>query len=65
MEILSIIKKNRLEALFHDQFKKISQHIKLLGYIMDIEEQSACLVINFIMVYNYGFFFNHMALRQI
>ena len=31
---------------------------KIVGYNMDIMCQSACLVINHIMVYSYGFLFN-------
>ena len=29
------------------------------GYNMDIKQQSACLVVNPIKAYTYGFLFNH------
>ena len=41
-----------------DQFKKIvKRHIRV-GYNLDIMRQSACLVLNPITVYSYGFLFN-------
>ena len=40
---------------FHDQFKKIIKHYKIVGYSMDSMRQSACLLINPITVYSYGF----------
>ena len=36
---------------FHDQFKKIVNHYKRVGYSVGILRQSACLVINPITVY--------------
>ena len=43
---------------FSDQFKKIIKRYKRVGYNMDIMRQSACLVVNPITVYSYGFRFN-------
>ena len=43
---------------FSDQFKKIVKRYKRVGYNMDIMRQSACLVVNPITVYSYGFLFN-------
>ena len=43
---------------FSDQFKKIVKRYIRVGYNLDIMRQSACLVINPITVYSYGFLFN-------
>ena len=43
---------------FSDQFKKIVKRYIRVGYNMDIMRQSACLVLNPITVYSYGFLFN-------
>ena len=43
---------------FSDQFKKIINRYKRVGYTMDIMQQSACLVVIPITVYSYGFLFN-------
>ena len=40
---------------FHDQFKKIINHHKRAGYSMNVMRQFACLAINPITVYSYGF----------
>ena len=45
---------------FNDQFKNIVKHNIRLGYNLDIMRQSACLVLNLITVYSYGFLFNCM-----
>ena len=42
---------------FSDQFKKIVKRYIRVGYNLDIMRQSACLVLNPITVYNYGFLF--------
>ena len=43
---------------FSDQFKNIvKRHIRV-RYSLDVMQQSACLVLNPIMVYSYGFLFN-------
>ena len=49
---------------FSDQFKKIIKHIKRVGYNIDIMRQSACLVVNLITVYGYGFLFNFTTVGQ-
>ena len=43
---------------FSDQFKKIVKRYIRVAYNLDIMRQSACLVLNPIMVYSYGFLFN-------
>ena len=43
---------------FSDQFKKIVKRYIRVGYKLDIMRQSACLVVNPITVYSYGFLFN-------
>ena len=43
---------------FSDQFKKIVKRYIRVEYNLDIMPQSACLVLNPIMVYSYGFLFN-------
>ena len=45
---------------FSDQFKRY----KKVGYNLDIMRQSACLVLNIITVYNYGFLFNCLTVGQ-
>ena len=42
---------------FSDQFKNISKHYIKVGYNLDVMRQSACLVLNPITVYSYGFLF--------
>ena len=49
---------------FRDQFKKIVRHYIRVGYNLDIMRQSACLVLNQITVYNYGFLLNCTAVGQ-
>ena len=41
---------------FSDQFKKIVKSYIRVGYNLDIMQQSACLVLNPITAYSYGFF---------
>ena len=43
---------------FSDQFKKIIKLYIMVGYNLDVMRQSACLVLNPITVYSYGFLFN-------
>ena len=50
---------------FSDQFKKIIKRYKRVGYKMDIMRQSACLVVNQITVYSYGFLFNCTTVGQV
>ena len=49
---------------FSDQFKKIVKRYIRVGYNLDIMRQSACLVLNPITVYSYGFLFNCTAVGQ-
>ena len=49
---------------FSDQFKKIVRRYIRVGYNLDIMRQSACLVLNQITVYNYGFLLNCTAVGQ-
>ena len=49
---------------FSDQFKKIVKRYIRVGYNLDIMQQSACLVLNPITVYSYGFLFNCMTMGQ-
>ena len=46
------------EPNFRDRFKKIVKCYIRVGYNLDTMQQSACLVLNPIMVYSYGFLFN-------
>ena len=47
-----------------DQFKKIVKRCIRVGYNLDIMRQSACLVLNPITVYGYGFLFNCTTVSQ-
>ena len=49
---------------FSDQFKKIVKRYVRVGYNLDIMRQSACLVLNPITVYSYGFLFNCTTVGQ-
>ena len=49
---------------FSDQFKKIVKRYLRFGYNLDIMRQSACLVLNPITVYSYGFLFNCTTVGQ-
>ena len=49
---------------FSDQFKKIVKRYISVGYNSDIMRQSACLVLNPITVYSYGFLFNCTKVGQ-
>ena len=49
---------------FSDQFKKIVKRYIRVGYNLDIMPQSACLVLNPITVYSYGFLFNCTMVGQ-
>ena len=50
---------------FSDQFKKIVKRYIRVGYNLDIMRQSACLVLNPITVYRYGFLFNCTTVDQV
>ena len=47
-----------------DQFKNIVKRYIKVGYSLDIMRQSACLVLNPITVYRYGFLFNCTMVGQ-
>ena len=47
-----------------DQFKKILKRYTQVKYNLDIMRQSACLVLNLITVYSYGFLFNCTTVGQ-
>ena len=49
---------------FSDQLKKIVKSYIRVGYNLDIMRQSACLVLNPITVYSYGFLFNCTTVGQ-
>ena len=49
---------------FSDQFKKIVKRYIRVGFYLDIMRQSACLVLNQITVYSYGFLFNCTTVGQ-
>ena len=49
---------------FSDQFKKLVKRYIRVGYNLDIMRQSACLVLNPITVYSYGFIFNCTTVGQ-
>ena len=49
---------------FSDQFKKIVKRYIQFGYNLNIMRQSACLVLNPITVYSYGFLFNCTTVGQ-
>ena len=49
---------------FSDQFKKKVKRFIRVGYNLDIMRQSACLVLNPIMVYSCGFLFNCTTVGQ-
>ena len=62
----SVYKFNRIfgKPSLSDQFKAIIEHYKRVGYSMDAMRWSACLFINPIAVYSYGFLFNFMTVGQ-
>ena len=49
---------------FSDQFKKIVKRFIRAGYNLDVIRQSACLVLNPVTVYSYGFLFNCTTVGQ-
>ena len=51
------LKKNFGNPNFSDQFKNIIKRYKKVGYNLDITRQSACLVLNAIMIYSYDFLY--------
>ena len=53
-----------LKRNFSDQFKKIIIRYIKVGYNLDVRRQSACLVLNPITVYSYGFLFKCTMVGQ-
>ena len=53
-----------LKPNFSDQLKKIVKRYIRVGYNLDVMRQSACLVLNPITVYSYGFLFNCTTVGQ-
>ena len=51
-------KRNIGKPNFRDQFKNIIKRYIKVGYNLDVMRQSACLILNPITVYIYGFLFN-------
>ena len=49
---------------FSDQFKNMVKRLIRAGYSLDIMRQSACLVLNPITAYSYGFLFNCVTVGQ-
>ena len=49
---------------FSDQFKKIIKRYIKVGYNLDVMRQSACLVLNPITVYSYGFLFSRTTVGR-
>ena len=49
---------------FSDRFKKVIKRYIKVGYNLDVMGQSACLVLNPITVYRYGFLFNCTTVGQ-
>ena len=49
---------------FSSQFIKVISHYKTIDYIINVLQQTACLVVNPIMVDNFAFLFNCTLLGQ-
>ena len=49
---------------FSDQFKKIEKRYIRVGYNLDIMQRSACLVLNPITAYSFGYLFNCLTVGQ-
>ena len=49
---------------FSAQFIKIISHYKKIGYNINVLQQTACLVVNPIMVGNFAFLFNCMPVGR-
>ena len=52
------LKKLVVSNIFSAQFIKIISHFKKIGYNINVEQQTACLVVNPITVGNFAFLFN-------
>ena len=64
VQLYFLFQKNVGKPNFSDQFKKIIKCYKNVGYNLDIMRQFACLVVNQIRVYSYGFLFNCTTVGQ-
>ena len=53
--------KSMEKSYFSEQFRKLIDRYKRIGYNLDIMRQTACLVVNPITVDSYAFLFNCMA----
>ena len=63
-DLVYIFKRIVRKSNFADQFRGIFKRYTGVGYNMDIMRQSACLVVNPIMVYSYGFLFDCATVGQ-
>ena len=63
-DLVYIFKRIVEKPSFSDQFKKIVKRYIRVGYNLDIMRQSACLVLNPITVYSYGFLINCSTVGQ-
>ena len=63
--IKPVINLDETKPTFSDQFEKIFKRYKKVGYNMDIMRQSACLVVNPIMVDSHGFLFYCTTVGQV
>ena len=64
--VIKFINSNELleNLILVTKFKKIAKRYIRVGYNLDILRQSACLVLNLIKVYSYGFLFNCTTVGQ-
>ena len=62
--VIKFITTNELFEKFSDQFKKIIKRYIKVGYNLDVMRQSACLGLNPLTVYSYGFLFNCTTVGQ-
>ena len=58
IEYLFSINVFSIKVSYNVQFIKIISHYKKIGYNIDVLQQTACLVVNPIMVGNFAFLFN-------
>ena len=56
--LLYRFKKNVAWSNFSEQFRKLTNHYKRIGYSLDIMRQTACLVVNPIIIDSYASLFN-------
>ena len=58
MTLCTDLEKNVGKPNFSEQFRKLINRYKRIGYSLDIMRQTACLVINLIIVDGYASLFN-------